>query len=160
MYRIYIILDKVFLDAWLRLSKKSWSHGRITYVRQEIQKRKQIVLKKFSNRNYKAYFSVVEISVVVSPVTDKCLARPGRKQTRKHVRQARDFNKIEKRAVIKFLFLQRKAPKEIHTILAEILACVLPGRAKDLSASLYYTFPFMLLLWKTYYWLTLYKQTL
>jgi len=31
---------------------------------------------------------------------DKSLARPGRKQARKHVRDARDFNNIETRAVI------------------------------------------------------------
>jgi len=65
---------------------------------------------------------------------DKSLARPGRKQTRKHDRDARDFNNIETRAVINFLFLQGKAPKEIHAILTETLACFLPGRAKDLSA--------------------------
>ena len=53
------------------------------------------------------------------------------------MRDARDFNKIETRAVIKFLFLQGKAQKEIHAILAETLACFLPGRAKDLSAPLY-----------------------
>ena len=34
---------------------------------------------------------------------DKSLARPGRKQARKHVRDARDFNNIETRAVIKSL---------------------------------------------------------
>ena len=68
---------------------------------------------------------------------DKSLARPGRKQPRKHVTDACNFIKIETRAVIKFLFLQGKAPKEIHTILTETLACFLPGRAKDLSASLY-----------------------
>jgi len=68
---------------------------------------------------------------------DKSLARPGRKQAREHVRDARDFNKIETRAVIKFLFLQGNAPKEIHAILIEKLACFLPGRAKDLSAPLY-----------------------
>ena len=33
-----------------------------------------------------------------------------------------------------FFFLQGKAPKEIHAILTETLACFLPGRAKDLSA--------------------------
>ena len=33
---------------------------------------------------------------------------------------ARDFN-IEKRAVVKFFFLQGKAPKEIHAILKETL---------------------------------------
>jgi len=45
---------------------------------------------------------------------DKYLARPGRKQARKHVRDTRDFNNIETRAVIKFFFpaLQGKAPKE------------------------------------------------
>ena len=69
---------------------------------------------------------------------DKSLARPGRKQARKHVRDARYFNNIETRAVIMFLFfLQGKAPKEIHAILTETLACFLPGRAKDLSAPLY-----------------------
>jgi len=69
---------------------------------------------------------------------DKSLARPRRKQARKHVRDARDFNNIEMRAVIKFLFLQGKAPKEIHVILTEILASFLSGRAKDLSALLYF----------------------
>jgi len=34
-------------------------------------------------------------------------------------------------------FLQGKAPKEIHAILTETIACFLPGRAKDLSAPLY-----------------------
>jgi len=48
----------------------------------------------------------------------------------------RDFRNIETRAVIKFFFLQGKAPKEIHAMLTEALACVLPGRAKDLSAPL------------------------
>jgi len=33
-----------------------------------------------------------------------------------------------------FLFLQGKAPNEIHAILTETLACFLPGQAKDLSA--------------------------
>jgi len=66
---------------------------------------------------------------------DKSLARPRRKQARKHVRDARDFNNIETRTVIKFFSpLQGKAPKEIHAILTETLACFLPGRAKNLSA--------------------------
>jgi len=67
------------------------------------------------------------------PGTDKFLARPGMKQARKYVRDLCDFNKIETRAAIKFLFLQGKAPKEIHAILTETLA-FLPGRPKDLSA--------------------------
>ena len=68
---------------------------------------------------------------------DKSLALPGRKQAMKHVREVRDFNKIKTRPAINFLFLLGKAPKEIHAILTETLACVLPGRAKDLSAPLY-----------------------
>jgi len=68
---------------------------------------------------------------------DKSLAWPGRKQTRKHIRDARDFNNIETRAVIKFLFLQDKAPKEIHAILTETLSRFLPAQAKELSAPLY-----------------------
>jgi len=68
---------------------------------------------------------------------DKSLARPGRKQARKHVRDARDFNNTETRVVIRFVFLQGKAPKEIHDNLKETLACLLPVRAKDLSAPLY-----------------------
>ena len=70
---------------------------------------------------------------------DKSLARTGRKQARKHVRDGRDFNNIVTRAVIKFIFypLQGKVPKGIHAILKEILDCFLPGRAKDLSAPLY-----------------------
>ena len=47
------------------------------------------------------------------------------------------FNNIKTRAVIEFLFLQEKAPKEIHAILTETLACFLPGRTKDLSAPMY-----------------------
>jgi hypothetical protein len=69
---------------------------------------------------------------------DKSLARPGRKQARNHVRDARDFNNIETRAVVKFVFLQGKAPKEIDAILTETVACFLPGGAKNLSAPLYY----------------------
>ena len=70
---------------------------------------------------------------------DKSLTRPERKEARKHVRDEHDFNNIETRAVTKFffLFLQGKAPKEIHAILTEMLACLLPGPTKDLSASLY-----------------------
>ena len=38
----------------------------------------------------------------------KSLARPRRKQARKHVRDARDFNNIETRAVIKIFFSARQ----------------------------------------------------
>jgi len=67
---------------------------------------------------------------------DKSLARPGRKQAWKHIRDAHDFNNIETWAVIKLFSLQGKVVKEIHVILTETLACFLPGRAKDLSAPL------------------------
>ena len=42
---------------------------------------------------------------------DKSLARPGRKQARKHVRDARDFNNIETRAVIKLQGKTRRRRK-------------------------------------------------
>jgi len=71
--------------------------------------------------------------------SDKFLARPGRKQARKRVRDARGFNNIETRAVSKFFFfLQGKAPKDLLSILTETLTCILRGRAKDLSAPLYF----------------------
>jgi hypothetical protein len=50
---------------------------------------------------------------------DKSLARPGRKQARKHVRDERDFNNIETRAGVKVPLQKSKAPKEIHAILTE-----------------------------------------
>jgi len=68
---------------------------------------------------------------------DKSLARPGRKQARKRVRDARNFNNIETRDASIFFSLQGKEPKEIHAILTETLACFFPGRANDLSAPLY-----------------------
>jgi len=72
---------------------------------------------------------------------DKSLARPRRKQAPNHARDARDFNNIETRDVLKFtIFLQGKTPKEIHAILTETLTCFLPGRANDLSAPLYNSF--------------------
>ena len=48
----------------------------------------------------------------------------------------RDLKNIETRAVIELFFLHGKAPKEIHAILTETLACFLLGRAKDLSTPL------------------------
>ena len=41
--------------------------------------------------------------------TDKSLARPGKKQARKHVMDARDFNNIETWAVVKFFSFSCKA---------------------------------------------------
>ena len=68
------------------------------------------------------------VFVIIYRSADKSLARPVRKKARKHIRDARDFKNVETRAVIKFFFpLQGKAPKEIHAILTEILACFLPG---------------------------------
>ena len=64
---------------------------------------------------------------------DKSLARPGRKQARNHVRDARfQQHRDASRQQVLFFFLQGKAPKEIHAILTETLASFLPGRAKDL----------------------------
>jgi hypothetical protein len=50
---------------------------------------------------------------------------------------ARDFNYIETRGVIKFLFLQGKALKEIYAILTETLGkmhhCMPPSKSEWLS---------------------------
>ena len=64
----------------------------------------------------------MRLDVTLYRGADKSVARPGKKQARKYVRDARDFSKIGTRAVINFLFLQVKAPKEIHAILTETLA--------------------------------------
>jgi len=45
--------------------------------------------------------------------TDKSLARPGIKQARKHVRDARDFNNIETRAFVKFFFSVKQGAEGI-----------------------------------------------
>jgi len=42
---------------------------------------------------------------------------------------ARDFNNMKTRAVIRFFFLQGKAPKEIHAILIETLGEHAPSYA-------------------------------
>ena len=68
---------------------------------------------------------------------DKSLARPGRKQARKHVRRRERFQQHRDASYQVFSVLQYKAPKEIHAILTETLACFLPGRTKDLPAPLY-----------------------
>ena len=69
------------------------------------------------------YFALFRSSQLPNSATywgaDKSLARPRRKEARKHVWDARDFNKIETRAVINFFPLQGKAPKEIHAILTK-----------------------------------------
>ena len=49
----------------------------------------------------------------------------------------RAISTISRRKLPSFFFLLGKAPTEINAILTEILACFLPGRAKDLSAPLY-----------------------
>jgi len=93
------------------------------------------------------YFSIAEqkYMYVCTRGADKSLARPGRKQARMHVRNARNFNNIETRAVIRvFFFLQGKAPKETQAILTKTLGCFRPGRAKDLSAPLNVKLPYSL----------------
>jgi len=67
---------------------------------------------------------------------DKSLARPGRKQARKHVKDARDFNSIETRAVFKFFFPARQGAERNSHHSDRNIRFFLPGRAKDLSAPL------------------------
>ena len=80
---------------------------------------------KYALFQYKLRFDVsaLQFSYAAYRSADKSLARPGRKQARKHVRDEHDFNNIETRAVIKFFFFrQGKAPKQIHAILTEDVA--------------------------------------
>jgi len=46
---------------------------------------------------------------------DKSLARPGRKQARNHVWDARDFNNFETRAVIRFFFFGKTGRRRKFT---------------------------------------------
>ena len=73
------------------------------------------------------------------PGAGKSLARPGRKQARKHVRDGRDFNNIETRAVIKIFFPARHGPEgnSRHSD-TNISLFFLPGRAEGLSAPYIY----------------------
>jgi len=48
----------------------------------------------------------------------------------------RAISTTSRRELSSIFFLKRKARKEIHGILTEILASFLPGQAKDLSASI------------------------
>ena len=67
----------------------------------------------------------------VLPGADKSLARPWRKQARKHVRDARDFNNIDSRAVTICFFCKARRQKKFTPFREKTLACLLPGRAKD-----------------------------
>jgi len=57
---------------------------------------------------------------------DKSLARTGRKQAEKHIKDARTISTTSRRELSSSIFfpLQGKAPKEIHAILTETLACI------------------------------------
>ena len=68
---------------------------------------------------------------------DKSLVRPKGNKLGKCQGSAR-FQQHRDASCHKFFFLQGKAPKEIHAILTERVSCFLPGRAKDLSAPLYF----------------------
>ena len=69
---------------------------------------------------------------------DKSLAQPGRKQARKHVRDARNFNKIEKRAVIKIFFSARQSAEGNSSHSDRNISLFPSGLSKDLSAPLYF----------------------
>ena len=60
----------------------------------------------------------------------------------------RAISTTSRRELSKFFFLQSKAPKQTHAIPTETVACFLPGRAKDLSAPLYYLPTSVCLFWR------------
>ena len=70
--------------------------------------------------------------VLISPWTDKEGNKLG------SMSGTRAISTTSRRELLSsFFFLQGKAPKEIHAILTETLDCLLPVRAKDLSAPLF-----------------------
>ena len=122
-----------FLITWKMLSEDSslCSENRNIYI--DCRERHKCPIFKTLPWNINFYNTLVYYRGA-----DKSLTRPGKKQARKHVTYANDFNNIETRAVIKlFFFLPGKTQREIHAILKETLACFLSGRSKDLSATLY-----------------------
>jgi len=54
---------------------------------------------------------ILNFNICLYRGADKSLAGPGKKQTRKNVREARDFNNIETRAVFAFFFFARQSAK-------------------------------------------------
>jgi len=52
--------------------------------------------------------TTMRLDVISYLGADKSLARPGKKQALKNVKDARDFNNIETRAIIKFFFPARQ----------------------------------------------------
>ena len=71
--------------------------------------------------------SLLSTAVLISPYPDQ----EGNKEGSARFQQHRDASWHHS------FSLQGKAPKEIHAILTETLACFLPGRAKDLSTPVY-----------------------
>ena len=112
------------------------------YLSQPVHVSDNLVILQFYEKIYKQRNRSTTNTVCSDvPGADKSLARPGRKQARKHFRDASDFNNIETRDVINF-FLQGKAPKELHVILTETLASILPVRVKDFCR-MYFTARFV-----------------
>ena len=87
----------------------------------------------------KSLGKLAETSVLQIYVTALLEYSPTRKETSSEACQAtRAISTTSRRELSSsFFYLQGKAPKEIHAILTETLACFLPGRAKDLTAPLY-----------------------
>ena len=101
---------------------------------EKLSRKNQVSLKSDKNNGHftwRPMYRSIYMYTYMYRGADKSLAGPRRKRARKHVRDTRDFNNIETRAVIKLFFLQGKAPKEMQAILTETLACFHPGRAKD-----------------------------
>jgi len=85
------------------------------------------------------------------PGTNKSLARPGRKQPRKHVRDACDFNNIETPAVIKFPLPPLKARRrrkftpfwQKHQIVSSLVGLRTYQHPGISTIACYHTWPFL-----------------
>jgi len=114
----YVLWQVSGYAAYVYIKSKRWLLEQLGPTLQETRSEFHKLLSKFARDEDIAvrFWRHTQLSrKVVNPITtalnrgaDKSLARPGRKQAWKHVRDARDFNNIETRALIKFFFPARQ----------------------------------------------------
>ena len=90
----------------------------------------EIILELLSINIYTYQFYNICVRTGCYRGADKSLARPIRKQIRKHNRRRARFQQHRDASC-------HQVTKDIHAILTETLACFFLGRAKDLSAHQY-----------------------
>jgi len=132
------IAERMRTACWITKAKDTHTHTH-TQIRLRSNGWQSGVCCSTQNRYSNASLYYVLRTLSASLYTEVLISPyPDHKQARKHVMDARDFNNIETRAVIKiFPPCKSRRRRKFNAILAETLACFLPSRAKDLSAPLY-----------------------